>query len=131
MTKYSAFDGTEESVRMEVFLGYFCERIFIFFRKHESPTKVKGTVHVSHDVFKMSNNLGSTKNIKMIETLKHSVFQAQFVVHLGSLLAKLDQKEPLAVYQKEEDRTHYTEYLKLLRNLFVETGVTISSKTRP
>ena len=39
---------TEGSVRMRVFVGYFCKRIFLFFRKHESLTKVKGTVHVSH-----------------------------------------------------------------------------------
>ena len=67
----------EESARMGVFLGYLSERIFIFFRKHESPTKVKGTVRAPRHVFKTRNNSGSTKHIKMIETLKYSVFQAQ------------------------------------------------------
>ena len=70
----------EESTRMGVFLGYLCERIFIFFHKHESPTKVKGTVRASQHVFKMSNDSGSIKHIKMIEPLKYSVFQAQFVI---------------------------------------------------
>ena len=56
---------------MGLFLGYFCKRIFTFFRKHESPKKVKGTVHASRHVFKMSNNSGSTKHIKMIEMLKY------------------------------------------------------------
>ena len=75
----------EESVRMGLFLGYFCERIFIFFHKHESPKKVKGTVHGSWHVFKTSNNSGSTKHTKMIEMLKYSVFQAQFVIKIFTM----------------------------------------------
>ena len=71
---------------MGVFLGYFCQRIFIFFRKQESTTKVNlGTVHASRHVFKTGNNLGSTKHIKMIETLKYSVFRAQFVIKIFTM----------------------------------------------
>ena len=33
----------------------------------------------------MSNNLGSTKHIKMIEMLKYSVFQAQFVIKIFTM----------------------------------------------
>ena len=76
----------EESIRMGLFLGYICEQIFIFFRKHESPKKVKGSrkgiVHASWHVFKMGHNSGSTKHIKMTEMLKYSVFQAQFVIKI-------------------------------------------------
>ena len=61
---------------MEVFFGYFWERIFIFF-VNESPIKIQGTVHASQHVFKRS-----TKHIKMIETLKYSVFQAQFMIKI-------------------------------------------------
>ena len=66
---------------MGVFLGYLCERIFIFFRKHESPTKVKRTVHASRHIFKTSNNSGSTKHIKM---LKYSV-QGQFLIKIFTM----------------------------------------------
>ena len=70
---------------MGLFLVYFCERIFIFCRKHESPQKVRGTVHASQHIFKPSNNLGSTKHIKMIEMLKYSVFPAQIVIWIFTM----------------------------------------------
>ena len=70
---------------MGAFLGYLCERFFIFFRKHESPTKVKGTVHAPRHIFKTTNNLGATKHIKMVEKLKYSFFQAQFVITIFTM----------------------------------------------
>ena len=70
---------------MGLFLGYFCERIFTLFGKHESLKNVKGTVHASRHVFKTSNNSGSTKHIKMIEMLKYSVFEAQFVIKIFTM----------------------------------------------
>ena len=71
----------EESVRMGVFLGYFCEQIFKFFINMSHQQRSKGLyMHSSQHIFKTSNNLGSTKHIKMIEMLKYSVFQAQFVI---------------------------------------------------
>ena len=67
---------------MGVFLGYLCERIFIFFRKHESPTKV-----MRHGTFlnRVMTRVLQSIYIKMIETLKYSVFLVQFVIKIFTI----------------------------------------------
>ena len=58
----------EESVRMEVFLSYFCERIFILFFMNMSQRQRSKGLYMPHGTFSKGvlNNSGSTKHIKII-----------------------------------------------------------------
>ena len=67
---------------MGEFLGYLYERILIFFRKRESPTEV-----MRHGTFskRVMTRVLQSIYIKMIETLKYSIFQVQFVIKIFTI----------------------------------------------